>query len=160
MQLANVYITVTSYSIFDSLNDIIDDPGDTTRLLGETLPTVVGYFVALIVTKTMVGIPVGLLRTGSLARYSLLRTIFCSKSYLTQRELDVVEKRLRLRFGREVSAFQEYVINSFSSITNFSCVSLVSICPFGHDYMPMLCNDSPCNFTFRGALLCSCICSI
>jgi len=100
-QLANVYITVTSYSIFDSLNDIIDDPGDTTRLLGETLPTVVGYFVALIVTKTMVGIPVGLLRTGSLARYSLLRTIFCSKSYLTQRELDVVEKRLRLRFGRE-----------------------------------------------------------
>ena len=79
MQLANVYITVTSYSIFDSLNDIIDDPGDTTRLLGETLPTVVGYFVALIVTKTMVGIPVGLLRTGSLARYSLLRTIFCSR---------------------------------------------------------------------------------
>ena len=45
----------------------------------------------------------GLLRTGALARYGLLRSMFCSKKYLTQRELDVVYKRLRLKYGREVS---------------------------------------------------------
>lgn len=98
-----MFITVSSYSIFDSLDDIIDDPNDTAKLLGESLPTVVGYFVALLVTKTLVGVPMGLLRTGALARYGLLRSMFCSKKYLTQRELDVVNKRLRLKYGREVS---------------------------------------------------------
>ena len=69
------------------------------------MPTVVGYFVALVATKTLVGAPASLLRLGALSRYGLLRSIFCSKKYLTQRELDVVEKRQRLRFGREVNRF-------------------------------------------------------
>jgi len=50
-QLANIYVSVTAGSILKSLADIIDHPSNILELLGESLPTMVGYFVALLVTK-------------------------------------------------------------------------------------------------------------
>ena len=38
--LANIYVTVTSGSLWDSLNDIIDDPSEALDILAESLPTV------------------------------------------------------------------------------------------------------------------------
>ena len=43
--LANIYITVSSASLWDSLSDIIDDPSETTNLLGKSLPKVVGEYI-------------------------------------------------------------------------------------------------------------------
>lgn len=54
-QLANIYITVTAGSVLKSLGDILDHPSNILQLLGESLPTMVGYFVALLVTKIMAG---------------------------------------------------------------------------------------------------------
>lgn len=49
LQLANIYITVTAGSLWMSLADILERPQNVLELLGRSLPTVVGYFVALLV---------------------------------------------------------------------------------------------------------------
>jgi hypothetical protein len=50
-QLANIYVSVTAGSILKSLKDILDHPSNIVQLLGESLPTMAGYFIALLVTK-------------------------------------------------------------------------------------------------------------
>jgi hypothetical protein len=47
-QLANIYVSVTAGSILKSLADILDHPSNVLDLLSESLPTMVGYFVALV----------------------------------------------------------------------------------------------------------------
>jgi Late exocytosis, associated with Golgi transport/Calcium-dependent channel, 7TM region, putative phosphate/Cytosolic domain of 10TM putative phosphate transporter len=47
-QLANIYITVSAGSLFNSLAEILDHPSNILELLGKSLPYMVGYFVALV----------------------------------------------------------------------------------------------------------------
>jgi hypothetical protein len=49
----------------------------------------VGYFIAILVTKVLAGLPIVFVRIGALARMLLLRSI-SSNSKLTQRELDEI----------------------------------------------------------------------
>ncbi len=52
-QLANIYITVTAGSIWISASQIIEHPSAGLEILGNSLPTVVGYFISLLVTKIL-----------------------------------------------------------------------------------------------------------
>jgi len=99
-QLANVYITATAGSLWKSLADIIDHPGNVLQLLGESLPTMVGYFVALLVTKILAGLPMIFLRFGALSRMLLLKAISAEKK-LTQRELDAIYRQENVQYGWE-----------------------------------------------------------
>ena len=56
-QLANIYVTVTAGSILRSLADILNHPSSVLQLLGQSLPMMVGWFVALFVTKFWQGCP-------------------------------------------------------------------------------------------------------
>lgn len=89
-QLVNVYVSVTAGSILQSLADIINHPSNILSLLGDSLPTMVGYFVALLVTKIMAGLPLIFLRFGALFRMLLLNLLARSEKKVTQRELDWV----------------------------------------------------------------------
>jgi hypothetical protein len=88
-QVFNIYITVTAGSLWSSLGDILDHPSKLLELLGESLPSMVGYFIALLITKTLAGLPTVFVRIGALSRMLLLRSI-SSGSKLTQRELDEI----------------------------------------------------------------------
>ena len=99
-QLANIYVSVTAGSILKSLADIIDHPSNILQLLGESLPTMVGYFVALLVTKTMAGLPMVFLRFGALSRMLALKLLSNEKK-LTQRELDSVYRQENVQYGWE-----------------------------------------------------------
>lgn len=88
-QLANIYVTVTAGSLWKSLGDIIDHPGNILELLGQSLPTMVGYFVALLVTKILAGLPMIFLRFGALLRMLLLKAVSAERK-LTQREMDAI----------------------------------------------------------------------
>ena len=99
-QLANVYVSVTAGSIIKSLADILDHPSNILGLLGESLPTMVGYFVALLVTKIMAGLPMVFLRFGALFRMLILR-LLSSKDKVTQRELDWVYRLENVQYGWE-----------------------------------------------------------
>jgi hypothetical protein len=99
-QIANVYVSVTAGSILKSLADMIDHPSTILELLGQSLPTMVGYFVALLVTKTMAGLPMIFLRFGALSRMVMLR-ILSSEQKLTQRELDWVYRLENIQYGWE-----------------------------------------------------------
>lgn len=99
-QLANIYITVTAGSLWISLAEIIDHPSEMLKILGESLPTVVGYFIALLITKVMAGLPLVILRLGALGRMCLLRLLFAADN-LTQRELDQVYRRENVLYGWE-----------------------------------------------------------
>lgn len=72
------------------------------ELLGRSLPTVVGYFVALLITKILAGLPMVFLRVGALSRMLFLRAMF-SRKMLTQRELDEVYRPENVQYGWEVS---------------------------------------------------------
>ena len=86
-QVLNLYISVTAGSLWKSLAEILDRPSSLLTLLGESLPFMVGYFVALLVTKILAGLPMVFLRIGALSKMLLRRTI-SSPGRLTQRELD------------------------------------------------------------------------
>jgi hypothetical protein len=99
-QLANIYVTVTAGSILKSLADILDRPTHLLELLGESLPTMVGYFVALLVTKILAGLPMIFLRFGALSRMIFLRMLSNEKK-LTQRELDAMYRQENIQYGWE-----------------------------------------------------------
>ena len=72
-----------------SAADIIQRPSAGLEVLGNSLPKMVGYFISLLVTKILAGLPMVILRVGALGRYLILRMIYRTK-YLTQRELENV----------------------------------------------------------------------
>ena len=86
-QCLNLYISVTAGGVWKSLSDIIDHPTSILILLGESLPFMVGYFVSLLVTKILVGLPSIFIRAGALSKMCL-RRMLSSHGKLTQRELD------------------------------------------------------------------------
>jgi hypothetical protein len=99
-QLANIYITVTAGSLLKSLSIIIEHPQNLLPLLGESLPTMVGYFVALLVTKIMAGLPMVFLRFGALSRMLVLKLLSYEPA-MSQRELDAVYRLENVQYGWE-----------------------------------------------------------
>eukprot|EP00934_Nitzschia_sp_Nitz4_P006176 Nitzschia sp. Nitz4//scaffold4_size323378//84551//88052//NITZ4_000640-RA/size323378-snap-gene-0.407-mRNA-1//1//CDS//3329553339//6166//frame0 len=103
-QVINIYITVTAGSLWRSLADILNHPSNLLELLGESLPTMVGYFVALLVTKILAGLPIVFLRVGALSRMLLLRSLTPQEAKLTQRELDEIYRPENVQYGWEFPA--------------------------------------------------------
>ena len=108
-QVANVYVSVTAGSIYRSLAQIIDHPSSLLTLLGESLPSMVGYFVALLVTKILAGLPMIFLRFGALSRMLFLRAL-AREPFLTQRELDAVYRLENIQYGWEYPAMLLVVV--------------------------------------------------
>ena len=127
-QIANVYVTVTAGSILKSLAEMIDHPSTILQLLGESLPTMVGYFVALLVTKIMAGLPMIFLRFGALTRMLMLR-ILSSEKKLTQRELDWVYRLENIQQGWELPSQLLVIVIVFSY-----AIMAPIILPFGMIY--------------------------
>ncbi|CAJ1948545.1 unnamed protein product [Cylindrotheca closterium] len=99
-QLFNIYITVTAGSLGKSLYEIINHPSEFLELLGEKFPTMVGYFIALLVTKVLAGLPIVFVRIGALSRMLLQRAL-SSNQKLTQRELDEIYRPENVQYGWE-----------------------------------------------------------
>eukprot|EP00546_Thalassionema_frauenfeldii_P006538 CAMPEP_0178908972 /NCGR_PEP_ID=MMETSP0786-20121207/8226_1 /TAXON_ID=186022 /ORGANISM="Thalassionema frauenfeldii, Strain CCMP 1798" /LENGTH=800 /DNA_ID=CAMNT_0020580947 /DNA_START=87 /DNA_END=2486 /DNA_ORIENTATION=- len=97
-QLANIFLTVTAGSFWDSLADILDRPGNILEILGNSLPKVVGYFISLLITKILAGLPIVVLRVGALGKKLFLRSI-SSMAKVTQREIDAIYRRENLLYG-------------------------------------------------------------
>ena len=127
-QIANVYVTVTAGSILKSLAEMLDRPSTILELLGESLPTMVGYFVALLVTKIMAGLPMIFLRFGALSRMLMLR-ILSSEKKLTQRELDWVYRLENIQYGWEFPSQLLVIVIVFSY-----AIMAPIILPFGLIY--------------------------
>jgi hypothetical protein len=85
-QLANVYVTVTAGTIFGSINDIIQHPGNILTILGKSLPQVSIYFANMLIVKTLTGVPVEMLRIWQLLTVVGVRSLF-DKNKFTRREL-------------------------------------------------------------------------
>lgn len=100
-QVLNLYITVTAGSLWRSLADILNRPSSLLELLGSSLPSMVGYFVALLVTKILAGLPIVFLRVGALSRMMLLRSLTPQEAKLSQRELDEIYRPENVQYGWE-----------------------------------------------------------
>jgi len=127
-QLANIYITVTAGSIWTALGSIIDHPGSGLEILAKSVPKVVGYFVTLLMTKTLAGLPLDLLRISSLVRFTFLNLCF-KQSLLTQRELSEVHKPQALLGGFEYPNQLLVIVICFT----YACISPI-ILPVGALY--------------------------
>lgn len=114
--------------MWTALSTILDHPSSVFEILGRSLPTMVGFFVTLIMTKTLAGLPMIMLRLGALLRKVFLRAIFRQR-FLTQRELDEVYKRETLMLGAEYPNQLLVVIICFT----YACISPI-ILPVGAVY--------------------------
>jgi hypothetical protein len=121
-QVLNLYISVSAGSLWKSLAEILDRPSSLFSLLGESLPFMVGYFVALLVTKILAGLPMVFLRIGALSKMLLRRTL-SSAGKLTQRELDEMYRpeNVQVSFihetsSRRINADKLRLINSFHTL--------------------------------------------
>jgi len=124
-QLVNIFLTVTAGSLWDSLADILDHPGNILMILGNSLPKVVGYFISLLITKILAGLPIVVLRVGALGRKLFLLSIF-SQAKVTQRELDGIYRRERLLYGWEYPSQLLVIVICFT----YACICPI-ILPFG-----------------------------
>ena len=127
-QLANIYITVTAGSLWKSLAEIIEHPHYVFEIVGNSVPTVVGYFIALLVTKIFGGLPSIMLRITALGRYLLLR-ILHRKKYLTQRDLNQVYRQEPVWYGWEYPNQLMVIVICFT----YACISpviLIAGCVF------------------------------
>jgi len=124
-QLANIFLTVTAGSLWDSLADILDHPGNILMILGNSLPKVVGYFISLLITKILAGLPIVVLRVGALSRKLFLLSVF-SKAKVTQREMDGIYRRENLLYGWEYPSQLLVVVICFT----YACICPI-ILPFG-----------------------------
>ena len=92
---------MTAGSLWDSIGEIFDHPSAAFEILGKSLPTVVGYFVTLLMTKTLAGLPMVLLRFGALSRRTFVKLCF-KQDLLTHSELGKVFRQETLWYGWEV----------------------------------------------------------
>jgi len=127
-QIANIYVSVTAGSIFISLQQILAHPYDVFRILGSKLPTVAGYFISLLLTKILAGLPMVLLRIGALSRMIFLK-LFFKEENLTQRELDEVYRELPIMYGWEYPSQLLVIMICFT----YAAISPM-ILPFGAIY--------------------------
>lgn len=85
-QIANVFVTTLSGSVFDSLVDIIDNPTSIVSLLGTSLPGGSVFFGNFTLSAAIIGGATELLQIGPLVVY-LIYTKFFKESSLTRRQL-------------------------------------------------------------------------
>lgn len=121
-QLANIYLTVTAGSFWESVADVLDHPGNILEILGRSLPKVVGYFISLLITKILAGLPIIVLRVGALSRMLFLRGLF-SKDKVTQREMDFVFRRENLLYGWEYPSQLLVIVICFTYACKFGSES-------------------------------------
>lgn len=107
------------------METVMDHPGSIFEILGKSIPHLVGFFVSLLVTKTLAGLPIIMLRVTPLFRQVFLRLLFRQK-FLTQRELDEVYKRDTLLGGWQYPNLLFVIVICFT----YACISPI-ILPFG-----------------------------
>eukprot|EP00566_Odontella_aurita_P003015 CAMPEP_0113599678 /NCGR_PEP_ID=MMETSP0015_2-20120614/42281_1 /TAXON_ID=2838 /ORGANISM="Odontella" /LENGTH=1029 /DNA_ID=CAMNT_0000507843 /DNA_START=376 /DNA_END=3466 /DNA_ORIENTATION=+ /assembly_acc=CAM_ASM_000160 len=127
-QVVNIYITVTAGSVWKSLADVLEHPAEVLEILGESIPMMVGYFMAFLVTKILAGLPTIILRVGPLSRMIFLRSCF-RHSKLSQRELDEVYRAETIQYGWEYPTQLLVIMIVFA----YACISPV-ILPVGAVY--------------------------
>lgn len=113
---------MTAGSIWISISEILARPYAVLEILGNSLPAVVGYFITLIVTKMLAGLPIIILRPYALFRYLFLRMIQ-RKKYMTQRELDNVYCLEPVYYGWEYPS-QMLVVSRANVMKIFLCMCL------------------------------------
>jgi len=79
----------------------------------------VGYFMSLLITKILAGLPMVILRSGALSRMFLLRSCF-SRAKLTQRELDEV-------YRKQTVCYVSHFTPPFAEMRHAHFVSLLSL---------------------------------
>ena len=106
------------HQVWDSLNIIINEPKKVLEQLGYSVPTVVGYFISVLLTRILAGLPLVMLRVGALLRMSFIKCCFREKR-MTQRELDFVYKKEMLNYGYEypMQLFVVVICFTYATIT-------------------------------------------
>ena len=90
-QLASLYVTVLSGSLWDSLTKILDQPSQVLDILARSLPKANVYFLTFVLARACVGVPLLLLRP-----YTCLAT--CSLTGAAG------EPKIRCAYGYEASS--------------------------------------------------------
>ena len=85
-QIVNVYTMALSGSVFTALNDIIDSPRQAVSLLALSLPSTTVFFINVILTQSLISVPVRLLRAGALVQWLYMCAV-CREARLTVRSL-------------------------------------------------------------------------
>ena len=84
--LANVYLTILTGSLIQTLSDIINRPAAAATLLASALSTVSVFFINYVLAVSLIGVPARLIQFGPLLNF-YYTTKFKRHAYLTSRQL-------------------------------------------------------------------------
>lgn len=85
-QIANVYLTLLAGSVLGALTEVLGNPASVIELVGTALPTVSAFFINLLSTMLLSGVPLLLLRPVPLLIWKIYRSLL-GESKLTRRML-------------------------------------------------------------------------
>jgi hypothetical protein len=134
-QLVNVYVTVASGTIVNSIHEILDHPRNILSILGEQLPQVSYFFANLLLVKTLVSVPMEMLRIWPLLQVYTVK-YFRNKKKMTRRELrDGAFADLPLDYGWIYPnlLFVMMITATYSCIS--PCIMPLSMVYFGFVYL-------------------------
>jgi len=123
-QLANIFVTTTAGSIWESMRYIVDKPEHMFEILGSTLPTMAGFFISLLITKTLAGLPMVLINAFPLLKILLMKVKW-GKAVL-QREMKAEFQKEDFDYGYIYSNLVLVLVICFT----YACISPILL-PFG-----------------------------
>lgn len=86
-QLANIFVTVFSGTIWQNVAIVAKSPSTVIDILAVNLPDRSIFFAILVITRTLIGLPIELLRLGPLLTLVRMKICCFDKEKITQREL-------------------------------------------------------------------------
>ena len=129
-QVANVYVSIASTSIFRSISNIANDPYNIFSILGESLPSASLYFCTLITTMTFTGLGFMFARIWPLIVTNSIGT-FINKAKCTRRYLrEFLFAAPRANYGWHYPSFLMVLMISFAYFTIAPVLILFSLTYF------------------------------
>lgn len=126
-QVVNVFlVSAIAGSILDSLTEIVDNPSTAFTLLGESLPSMGGYFCNYILVKTFIGLGMEIMRLPSIFM-QIGKYMFSSNLTMRERKEFVLGGGLRLMSNPGWLPYNK--IYAQDALVTVLCASFANVAP-------------------------------
>lgn len=129
-QLANVYLMLFAGSLLGAIGDILRKPFSVVNLLAAALPGVATFFINLLLTMTLGGVPMVLLRISPLAMFKLQVAISNPRKLTKRTLLDGPLAPVELPYSVEVPRMMYVLCIALLYMVSLSKENILQYCLF------------------------------
>jgi len=120
-QVANLWLIIIGGSLFNQLDQFVNHPGNTIKLIAAAVPGAAQFFILILITQTFTGLFMELSRIVPIAVSWIMKKIK-KEAGKSQRDIDAELKPPFLKWGWAIPPF---ILNIFVGFTYVSLVPIV-----------------------------------